>query len=101
MKLKKGDKVKVLRGRDKGREGKIERIFPKEKKILVSGINIYKKHSRPRKEGQTGGIIDIVVPLPLSSVALVCPKCGKPTRIGFKILNEGKVRICKKCQEVI
>lgn len=103
-KLKKGDKVKIMAGKDKGREGTVEKVFPKEGKVLVSGINIYKKHSRGQgKEGKgAGGIIDIVLPLSQASVALLCPKCGKPTRIGFQILtNAGKVRVCRKCKEVI
>lgn len=101
LKMKKGDKVKVTIGKDKGRQGTIEKIFPKKGKILVSGINIYKKHARAQKGGKTGGIIDIVVPIPSSSVVLICPKCGKPAKVGFKILKDGKVRICKKCQEAI
>lgn len=101
MKPKKGDKVKITTGKDKGRQGTIEKIFPKKGKILVSGINIYKKHARAQKGGKSGGIIDIVVPIPFSSIVLICPKCGKPAKVGFKILKDGKVRICKKCQEVI
>ncbi len=101
MKLKRGDKVKVVAGKDKGREGTIEKIFPKKMKVLVSGVNVYKKHSRARGQGQTGGIIDIVFPLPSSAVALICPKCGSQTRVGFQITKGEKLRICKKCKEVI
>ncbi|MFZ5365681.1 MAG: 50S ribosomal protein L24 [Patescibacteria group bacterium] len=109
-KLKKGDKVKIIAGKDKGREGMVEKVFPKKEKVLVSGCNIYKKHSRRQgKEGRSsGGIIDIVSPLPYSSVAFICPKCGEPTRIGFKIIGGvggdgalSKLRICRKCKEVI
>ena len=107
MKLKKSDKVKITAGKDKGREGVVEKVFPKTGKILVSGLNIYKKHSRAQgKEGKSGGgIIDIVRPLFLTNVALVCPKCGKPTRVGYQILKDGpphrRVRICRKCKEII
>ena len=109
LKLKKGDQVIVLRGKDKGRKGKIEKIFPKTGKILIPGINVYKKHARQQSEKEPGGIIDIVKPLSVSNVALICPKCGKPTRIGYQIgksgnLPRGKVgknRICRKCQTLI
>lgn len=99
VKLKRGDKVKVMVGKDRGREGLVEKIFPKEGKVLVSGVNLYKKHTRAR-EGRKGGIIDVVRPLPLSNVAPLCPKCGQPTRFGFKFQPE-RVRICRKCQEVL
>jgi len=102
MKLKKQDKVKVMVGKDKGREGVIEKIFPKIRKILVSGVNISKKHSRGKGGGKgSGGIIDITSPLPISNVALICPKCGKTTGIGSQKTPEGKKRICKKCKSEI
>lgn len=103
MKLKKGDKVKVLIGKDKGREGEIEKLFPKTEKITITGINMYKKHVRPqtRKDQAAGGIIDIVRPLLASKVALICPKCHKQTRVGQQIFSDGKKRICRKCKEAI
>lgn len=102
MKLKKGDKIIVITGKDKGRKGKIEKILPKLGKVLIPGINVYKKHLKPRGEGQKGGIIDIVKPLSISNVAFLCPKCGQQTRIGYQIDKSGnKVRICRKCQAVI
>lgn len=103
MKLKKGDKVKVMIGKDKGREGQIEKLLPKEGKIVIAGINMYKKHVRPqtRKDQSAGGIIDIVRPLLVSKVALICPKCHKQTRVGQQIFSDGKKRICRKCKEVI
>lgn len=101
MKLKKGDKVLVIAGKDKGRRGKIERIFPKEGKVLISGINLYKRHLKRRDEKHPGGIVEIPRPLFISKVALVCPKCDQPTRIGYKIVNKEKLRICKKCKEEI
>ncbi|MGB9911413.1 MAG: 50S ribosomal protein L24 [Microgenomates group bacterium] len=100
-KIKKGDTVVVLIGKDKGRKGKVEKIFPKEGKVLIPGINIVKKHVKPRKEGEKGGIVEIAKPLAVSKVALVCPKCGKPTRVGFLLTKEGKERICKKCQQAV
>lgn len=102
MKLKKGDRVIVITGKDKGRKGKIEKILPKQLKVLIPGINIYKKHTKPRGKSQPGGIIDIIKPLPANNVALLCPKCGKQTRIGYKVDKSGsKARICRKCQTVI
>lgn len=99
LKIKKGDKVKIMAGKDKGREGVVEKVLLKENKVLVTGINIFKKHTRGGK-AKKGGIIDIIKPLPLSNVAVLCPKCGKTTRLGFR--QDGKkVRICKKCQEAI
>jgi len=98
MKLRKGDKVIITAGKDKGREGKIERLFPKEKKLIVPGVNIFKKHLKRRDEKNPGGIIGITKPLPLSRVALVCPKCGQPTRVGYKIVGKEKLRICRKCK---
>lgn len=101
MKLSKGDLVVVIKGKDKGRKGKIEKIFPKTNKVLIPGINVYKKHARQQSEKKPGGIIEIVKPLPVSNVALLCPKCKKPTRVGYQIDKSGKRRICRKCQAVI
>lgn len=102
MKLKKSDKVKIIAGKDKGKEGTIEKVFSKTGKVLISGLNIYKKHLKKGIKGQAGGIIDVARPLPISNVALICPKCGKTTRVGFRIEKTGeKLRICRKCQEVV
>lgn len=102
MKLRKGDNIIVTVGKDKGRKGKIEKVLPKVGKVLVPGINIYKKHTKPRGEKQPGGIIDIIKPLLIANVALICPKCSKQTRIGYQIDKTGtKHRICKKCQAII
>jgi large subunit ribosomal protein L24 len=97
MKLKKGDKVEVLSGNDKGKKGEILETIPKKNKIIVKGINIRKKHVKPKKQGQEGGIIPLEVAINASKVNIVCSKCNKPTRIGITLEKEGKVRICKKC----
>lgn len=97
MKIKKGDKVKVVGGKDKDREGMVEKVFPKRGKVLIPQVNIYKKHSRP-SPGRQGGIVDITRPLPVANVALICPLCGKLTRVGYKEISGEKVRICKKCK---
>lgn len=100
LKIKKGDTVKITSGKDKGREGKIEKIFPKKGTVLVPGVNIYKKHVKGF-QGQKGGIYDIPRPLAFAKIALVCPKCKKATRIGFRVLKDEKIRFCKKCQKEI
>lgn len=97
QKLKIGDTVKILQGKDSGREGKIEKIFPKKGKVLIPELNIYKKHVKGF-QGQKGGIYDIPRPISISKVALLCPKCKKPTRVGIRIDKDEKVRICKKCK---
>jgi len=102
MKLKKGDQVLVVAGKDRGRKGRIEKVLPKQGKVLIPGINVYKKHAKPRGESQPGGVIEIVKPLPVSNVALICPKCNQPTRVGYRVNKNGsKVRICRKCQALI
>lgn len=101
MKFKKGDKVKITIGKDKGREGLIERVLVKEGKIVVPGVNIYKKHVKGISEDQKGGIYEIPRPLALGKFALICPKCSKETRIGYKFVGKDKVRICKKCKKEI
>jgi len=101
MKIKKGDTILIISGKDRGRKGKILKAFPREEKILVEGINLKKKHFRPRREGEKGEILQVPAPIPVSNVKLICPKCGKLTRLGFKIIDGKKYRICKKCQSQI
>lgn len=102
MKIHKGDTVKVTVGKDKGKTGKVEKVFPKLNKVLVPGVNIYKKHLKKQGENKPGGIIDLVKPLLINKVALICPKCHLQTRIGYKISREaGKARRCQKCHELI
>jgi large subunit ribosomal protein L24 len=96
MKLRKGDTVRVIAGKDLGKEGAIMRVIPKQNKVIVDGVNVAKKHQKPTRATQQGGIIDKDMPLHASNVAIVCGKCG-PTRIGFKIDGETKTRVCKKC----
>ena len=98
MKIKKGDRVRVLTGKDRGKEGEVMRAIPERDKVIVDGVNVAKKHQRPTQATQQGGIIDKDMPIQVSNVALVCPSCGKPTRVGFKIDASGtKARVCKKC----
>lgn len=97
MKLKKGDEVKVTVGKDSGKTGKIEKVFSKENKVVVSGVNQYKRHIKARMPGQKSEIITITKPLPVSNVALVCSKCKVPSRVGFKIVKDDKIRVCRRC----
>lgn len=101
MKLRKGDKVKILIGKDKGKEGNIERIFPTDNRVLILGINEFKRHIKARVKGQKSEITTITKPLTASNVALVCPNCKKPTRVGFRIDKGKKVRVCRKCDKLI
>jgi large subunit ribosomal protein L24 len=96
LKIKKGDKVKVLMGKDKGREGEVEKIILSKGKVVVPSVNIYKKHVKGT-QGQKGGIYDVPRPLLFSKVAVICPKCKKATRIGFKTVSGEKLRVCRKC----
>ncbi len=97
MKIKKGDNVKVLSGNDKGKTGEVLEVIPKTEKIIVKGINIRKKHVKPRKQGEEGGIIPVECAIHASKVNVVCPKCGKATKIGYEIEKDEKVRVCRKC----
>ena len=97
MKIKKDDKVIVLSGKDKGKQGKILVSDPKAMKVIVEGVNVATKHQKPRQQGQEGGIIKVETPIYVSKVQLVCPKCGKATRVGHKIADGRKIRVCKKC----
>ena len=97
MKIKKGDRVRVLTGKDRGKEGEVMRAIPSAGKVIVDGVNVAKKHQKPTRATMQGGIIDKDMPLPVANVALLCPKDG-PTRVGYRFDADGtKVRICRKC----
>ncbi len=97
MNIRKNDKVVVLSGKDKGKEGKVLVADPKAMKVIVEGVNVATKHQKPRKQGEEGGIIKVKTPIYAAKVQLVCPKCGKGTRVGHKVADGKKVRVCKKC----
>ena len=101
MKFKKGDEIIITTGKDNGKKGKIERIDRKKDKVYIPGLNIYKRHQKRRDEKTPGGIIEFARPLPVANIALMCPKCKKPTRIGIRIEGSEKVRICRKCEALI
>ena len=97
MRIKKGDTVQVLSGNDKGKTGEVLEVMPKDTKVVVKGVNVRKKHVKARRQGEESGIISVECAINSSKVNVVCPKCGKSTRIEYKIEDNKKVRICKKC----
>lgn len=101
MKLKKGDTVVVTTGKDKGKKGKVERVLPSDSSVVVAGVNIVKRHMKRRDDKKPSGIIEIVKPLSAGKVALVCPNCNKPTRVGYLVSKNDKVRVCRKCGKKI
>lgn len=101
MKIKKNDNVIMLSGKDKGKKGKVALVFGHEDKVVVEGLNLVKKHLRAKKQGQKGQIVSKERAINVSAVALVCKSCGKPTRIGYKVDGDNKVRICKKCKSEV
>jgi large subunit ribosomal protein L24 len=96
MKLKKGDKVQVITGKDLGKQGEVTRVFRERNKVIVDGINVAKRHQKSTKATMQGGIIDKDMPIHVSNVAIVCSTCG-PTRIGYRFDGPDKVRVCRKC----
>ena len=100
MSIRKDDLVVVLSGKDKGKQGKVLEVMPKSGKVVVEKINVVSRHTKPRKQGEQGGVLKKEAPIYACKVQVVCPRCGKPTRVGHKILKDGtKERICKKCGE--
>ena len=97
MNIRKDDTVIVLSGKDKGKKGKVLSVNPKDGKLVAVGINVASRHRKPRKQGEEGGILKIETPIYACKVQVVCPKCGKATRVAHKIEGDKKVRVCKKC----
>lgn len=101
MKIKEKDTVLIISGKDRGKKAKVLVAFPKDGKILAEGVNIRKKHQKPRRSGEKGQIIEKPSPISVSNVKLICPKCGEACRVGYKINDNKKYRICKKCSQEI
>lgn len=98
VKIKKGDRVEVIAGKDRGKVGKVLRVFPSQNLLVVEKANVVKKHTRPSQKNPQGGIVEMEAPLHLSKVMLICPRCNKKTRVGKAVLADGsRVRVCKKC----
>ncbi|HAR99961.1 MAG: 50S ribosomal protein L24 [Candidatus Moranbacteria bacterium GW2011_GWC2_37_73] len=101
MRIKKGDLVKKIAGKDKGKQGKVVRTVPSEGKIVVEKLNIVTKHQKSRREGQRGQRVEIAAPFDASNAMIICPGCGKTTRVSYQTTNGKKVRVCKKCGKEI
>lgn len=101
MHIRKNDQVLIIKGKDKGKKSKVLRVLPRQGKVLIEGVNIKKKHQRPKRQGEKGQIIERIAPLSIANVKLICPKCGKPTRIGCTIKEKKRCRVCKRCGEEI
>jgi large subunit ribosomal protein L24 len=104
VKIRKGDTVLIISGKDRNKKGKVIQTLPKEKRLIIEGLNIVKKHVRPRRAGEKGQRVEVSRPLDASNVKLVCPKCKKPARVGYKLAakrREKRTRVCKKCNQEI
>lgn len=101
MKIKKNDLVQIIQGKDAGKKGKVLRSLPRNNKAVVEGLNLAVKHIRPRREGEKGQKVKMAMPIQVSNLMLICPRCKKPIRVGYKILADGtKQRFCRKCHDV-
>ncbi|MDD5433573.1 MAG: 50S ribosomal protein L24 [Candidatus Pacebacteria bacterium] len=101
MRIKKGDNVLIIAGKDKGKKAKVLKVFPLLGLILVEGVNIKKVHKKPKKQGEKGQVVQMPSPFQASKAQVICPKCDKPARIGYQVNKEGKTRICRKCKAEI
>lgn len=101
MKLKKGDEVKIVRGKDKGKQGTIEKVLTKYNKVLIPGINMVKRHLKARSQRQKAEIVSKPMPLAIANVMLICPKCKLKTRVGYSMQDDKQARVCKKCEQII
>jgi len=98
FKIKKGDTIRIIAGKDHGKTGTVARVLSDENRVVVDGMNMRKRHVRPRASGAKGEIIQIPAPMNSSNVMIVCPKCGKATRVGYRVTDTAKARVCKKCK---
>ncbi len=101
MKVKKGDQVKIIAGKDRGKTATVTRAFPKENKVTAEGVNLYKKRVKPKRAGQKGEMVTVARPLQVSNVMVVCPNCKIPSRLGYRVEANQKIRYCKKCRAKI
>lgn len=101
LNVRRGDRVKVITGKDKGKEGKVLRAFPEKQRVVVEGVNKIKKHTRPTQKQPQGGILEIEAPVHVSNVMLVCPNCGEPSRTASRREDGVRVRVCKRCEKPV
>ena len=97
MRLREGDKVKVISGKDAGKESRISKVYPKKDQVIVEGVNTAKRHTRPRGQTMQGGIVDKDMPIHVSNVMIMCADCGRPVRISYRVDEHGKYRVCPRC----
>jgi large subunit ribosomal protein L24 len=97
MKIKKGDTIKIMVGKDKGKTGKVLKALPGNGTVSVEGLNLYKKHVKPKQQGEKGQTVLVLRPIRISNVMIICPSCARAVRVGYRVNNKGKTRICKKC----
>lgn len=98
VKIRKGDIIRIIAGKDKGKSGKILKVFPQKGKILIEGLNLYKKHVRPKRRGEKGEVVLVPRPLDVSNAMLICVTCHQATRIGYRLEGKNKVRFCRRCE---
>ena len=101
MKIKKGDTIYILAGKDRGKSGKVLRITDNGERALIDGLNMYKKHSRPKRQGEKGEIVSVPRPLQISNIAVACSSCSRGVRVGFRVEGKKKTRFCKRCKNTI
>lgn len=101
LNIKKGDEIRVLSGKDRGRRGKVLKVLPKNRKVIVEGLNIHVRFARPKRSGEKGQRMELPAPLYISKVMLICPHCGKPARIRHEVSDKGNFRKCKKCGKLL
>lgn len=101
MKIKKGDTIKIMVGKDKGKTGKVLKVFPKDGFVLVDGLNLYKKNVKPKQQGEKGQIVLVPRRINSSNIMMVCSSCGRSVRVGYRISDKDKIRVCKKCNAPI
>ena len=102
MKITKDDNVLVIAGKDRGKTGKVRQVMPDKRQVIVHGVNVVKRHTKPRGTARQAGIVEQEAPLDIAKVALICTRCNKPTRVGYRVLEDGsKVRVCRACHEVV
>jgi large subunit ribosomal protein L24 len=101
-KIRRNDTVRVMAGKDRGRQGEVRQVFPVRGRAIVTGVNMSRRHQRARSASEPGGIVDVEAPIHVSNLRVVCPSCGQPVRVGFRLLDDGrKVRYCKRCDEAV
>ncbi len=101
MHIRKGDNVIILTGREKGKQGKVVQVIKERGRVVVEGLMLRRRHVKPKRQGEKGQVLSIPSSMDISNVMVVCSRCGKPTKVGYSVKESGKVRVCKKCKEVI